>query len=114
MSDHYLLTKDIRIVGWIVLVLALPVALIAALHAPNEYRATLGINALDCDGPFETYLFAAPALLIYGIGLIMTGVRWRRRPNAFVAILCFTICAAVTINVARAVAEDYRQAESCK
>ncbi len=114
MSDHHRLTKWVRIAGWAVLALALPVALLAALHAPNEYRATLGINALDCNGPFETYLFAAPALLVYGIGLIVNGLRWRRPRNAFAAILCFVICTAVAINVARAVAEDHRQAEACE
>jgi hypothetical protein len=100
--------------GWAVLVLGLPLALLAALHPPNEYQATLGINALDCDGPGETYLFALPALLIYGAGLAVNGWRRRKRLNAVTAVVCFAICAAVLVNVARAVQEDRRQAEDCK
>jgi ABC-type proline/glycine betaine transport system permease subunit len=60
-----------RILGSEALILGIPLALLAALHTPDEYEATLGINALDCQGPFETYLFAAPALLIFGVGLVM-------------------------------------------
>lgn len=100
--------------GWAVLALGLPLALIAALHPPNEYRATLGIDALDCQGPFETYLFAVPALLIYGAGLALNARRWRRRRNALAVVLCAAICAAVAVNVARAVAEDRRQAAECE
>ncbi len=107
-------TRAARVLGWGVLVLFLPVAFFAALHPPNEYQATLGLDALDCDGPFETYIFAVPALLIYGVGLFVNGVRWRVRVNAVVALLCFAICTAVIVNVLRAVAESRRQAADCQ
>jgi hypothetical protein len=105
--------RGLRSLGWAVLVLGLPLALLAALHPPNEYQATLGINALDCAGPGETYLFALPALAIYGAGLAVNGWRWRKRLNAVAAVLCLGICAAVVANVARAVHEGQRQAAAC-
>jgi hypothetical protein len=52
------------------------------LCIPNEYEVTLGINVLDCQGPFETYLFAAPTLLVYGVGVIINGAQWRTGSNA--------------------------------
>lgn len=106
--------RGFRVLGWAVLFLGLPLALVAALHPANEYQATLGIDALDCDGPFTTYLFAVPALLIYGVGVLVHGLRWRVRANALIALLCLSICAAVVMNVARAVREDDRQAASCQ
>jgi hypothetical protein len=106
--------KALGILGWAVLLLGLPLALLAALHPPNEYEATLGIIALDCDGPGETYLLALPVLLIYGAGLAVHGPRSRKLLNAMVAVLCFGICAAVAVNVARAVLEERRQAVDCR
>ena len=105
--------RGLRRLGWALLLLGLPLALFAAFHPPNEYRATLGIDALDCQGPFETYLLAVPALLIYGGGLVANARRWRNRWNAIAALLCLAICAAVAVNVARAIAEERRQAAEC-
>ena len=104
--------RGLRSVGLVALVLGLPLALLAALHPPTEYEATLGIDALDCQGPFETYLFAAPALLIYGMGLVINGVRWRYRMNAILTLLCLAICVAVAANVFGAIAEDREQANA--
>ena len=105
--------RGLKLLGWTVLLLGLPLALLAALHPPNEYEATLGINALDCDGPFETYMFAVPALLLYGAGLAMNGMRWRNRINLVLALVCLLICGAVIVNVARAVAEEREQEAEC-
>ena len=102
-----------RILGWGALVLALPIAFMGVLHDPNEYKATLGINALDCDGPAQTYLFAFPTLLIYGLGLILNALRWPRRVNIVAAMLCLGICIATGFNIARADAEQRRQAPFC-
>jgi hypothetical protein len=106
--------RGLRLLGWAILVLGLPVALIAILHSPNEYQATLGIDALDCQGPYETYLFAIPALLVYGAGAALNGLRWRKSLNAIIALLCLAICAAVVVNLGRALQEDQRQATSCR
>jgi predicted membrane protein len=106
--------RALRILGWAILVLGLPLALLAAVHPPNEYQATLGINALDCEGPAETYLFALPALAIYGAGFAVNGWRWRKRLNAVTAVLCLGICAVVVVNVGRALQEDQRQAAACR
>jgi len=99
--------------GWAALLLALPLALVGALLLPNEYEATLGIRALDCDGPLGVYLFAVPALVIYGAGLVINGLRWQRRINLILALACFLICVAVLANVSRAVALDREQAMAC-
>jgi type IV secretory pathway VirB2 component (pilin) len=105
--------QSLRSVGWAALLLALPLALFGALQPPNEYEEALGISALDCDGPFSVYLFAAPALVIYGTGLVINGLRWQRRINLIVALVCFFVCAALLANVARAVAQHREQATAC-
>ena len=105
--------KYLRLLGWGVLLLGLPLAALAALASANEYEAALGVDALDCDGPAGTYLFAVPALLIYGAGLVINGLRWRKRTNLVVAILCLLVCGAVAANVARAVIEDREQTAAC-
>jgi hypothetical protein len=102
-----------RRLGWAVLLLGLPMALYAAIHPPNEYRATLGIDALDCDGPFVTYMLAVPSLLLYGAALIINARQWRKPVNLIVAIACLVICGAVAANLASAIAEDRRQHIEC-
>ena len=104
----------LRILGWAVLLLGLPVALIGALAPPNEYEAIFGIDALDCDGPFGVYLFAVPALFIYGVASVINGLRWRRPKNLAVAIVGILICGSLSVNLARAVAEDRDQAQACQ
>jgi len=103
----------LRLLGWGVLLLGLPLALMAALHPPNEYKAIFGGNSLDCDGPFGTYVVAVPALILYGSGLLINGLRWRKRSSLIVAFLCLVICGAVVANVARAVVEEREQEAAC-
>lgn len=106
--------RGLKLLGWSLLLLGLSVALFGALHPPNEYEAMLGINALDCDGPFGTYIFAVPALVLYGAALVINGLRWRQRNNLVLAILCLFICTAVSANVARAALEDRQQEAACR
>lgn len=84
----YSLTSYMKLVGRAVLILAIPIALLAITHSPNEYQATHGISALDCDGLYETYLFAVPALLIYGSGLIIALRHRAARWNGLIGIAC--------------------------
>jgi hypothetical protein len=100
--------------NWAVLVLGLPLAALAATHPPNEYKATLGIDALDCQGPFETYIVAIPALLLYGAGLISNGLRWRRPAQLVVALLCLLVSGIIALNVAEALTEAERQRAECE
>lgn len=100
--------------GWALLLIGLPLAFLAATHAPNEYQATLGLDALDCDGPLQTYLLAAPVLVLYSAGVVLNAFRWRRCANLVVAILCLGICAVVSIQVVAAVTEGQRQAKACQ
>ena len=95
------------------LLIGLPLAFLAAINSPNEYQATLGLDALDCDGPLQTYLLAAPVLVLYSAGLVLNVRHWRKRANLIAAILCLGICAVVTANVLAAVTEEHRQAEAC-
>ena len=99
--------------GWSLLLIGLPLAFLAATHAPNEYQATLGMDALDCDGPLQTYLLAAPVLVLYLAGFVLNARHWRKRTNLIAAILCLGICAMVTANVLAAVTEGHRQAGAC-
>ena len=99
--------------GWALLVAGLPLAALAAFLPANEYRSALGIDAIDCDGPWNVYLLAAPAALLYGAGLAIHAPHWRRPLNLAAALLCFVICLAVALNVASAVREARAQAEAC-
>lgn len=103
-----------KLLGWAVLLLGLPLAFIAAVNPPNEYEAIFGINALDCDGPMGTYIFAVPALIIYGTALGVQGAQWRKRTKLIVAIVCFVICASVIANVVRAAIEEREQEAACR
>ena len=99
--------------GWALLLVGLPLAAFGAFLPANEYRSTLGIDALDCDGPWTVYLLAVPALLLYGTGLAVNLRRWRLPLNLAAALLCLAICVALAVNLARAVAEQADQAEAC-
>lgn len=101
-------------VGWAVLVLALPVALMGALMPANQYQTALGVDALDCDGPMSVYLFALPALLVYGAGLVINALAWRKRVNMLVALVCAILCGVVAVNLTRTVVLDRQQAAECR
>jgi hypothetical protein len=105
--------RGLKLLGWSLLLLGVPVAFLGVRTPPNEYKATLGVDALDCDGPFAVYLAAFPALILYGTALIIHGLRWRKRTNLVVAVVCFALCIGLVANVGRAVAEDREQGEAC-
>jgi len=105
--------RGLKWLGWAALILGLPLALMGAITPPNEYQATLGIDALDCDGPAGVYLFAVPALLIYGAGLVINGRAWRKGTNLLLALACAVLCIALGMNLARAVIVDRAQAAAC-
>lgn len=105
--------RTVSLLGWGLLLIGLPLAFVAAAHDPNEYQATLGLDALDCDGPLQTYLLAAPVLVLYSAGFVRNAFHWRKRANLVAAILCLAVCAVVTANVLAAVTEGHRQAEAC-
>ena len=100
------------IAGWIILLLALPFALLGAILLPNEYKSW-GLDATDCDGPLGVYLFAVPTLLIYGAGFAANIRRRRRRANLAVAILCLLVCVPSALNLVRAVQEERTQSAEC-
>ena len=102
------------LLGWAALILGLPIAALAVTALPNEYKATLGVDALDCDGPLGVYMFAVPALLLYGTGLIINGRRWRRPLNLIVTAGCLIVCVAVMANLGRAIAEDRAHGVECR
>ena len=106
-------TRGLWLFNWTVLLLGLPLAFFAAAHAPNEYKATLGIDALDCQGPFETYMLAVPALALYCAGSIFNGLKWRQLAHLVVAALCVLVCGAVAINVVKATKEEQLQRDDC-
>ncbi len=94
-----------RRLGFMLLMLALPLALFAMAMPPNEYKAQ-GIDAVDCDGPMSVYLFALPALLIYGAGAVLNGRRYRDRLNLSVSVVCVVLCLLIAANIGRASMEQ--------
>ncbi|MGX1786187.1 hypothetical protein ACWIGM_05590 [Bosea sp. NPDC055332] len=105
--------RGLALFGYAVLALGLPLALIAASLPANEYRDALGIGALDCDGPATIYMFAVPALLIFGSGLVINSMAWRKRWRLALALACALICAALIANLTRAIIQDREQAMAC-
>lgn len=99
--------------GYAVLALGLPLALIAASLPANEYHDALGIDVLDCDGPAAIFIFAVPALLVFGSGLVINGMAWRKRWRLLLALACAVICTALIANLTRAILQDREQAASC-
>lgn len=95
--------------GFGALLLALPLALFAMAVPPNEYKAQ-GIDALDCDGPIGVYLFAIPALLIYGVGAVINGRRYRNRLNLSVSAICVVLCLLMAASIGGAYQEQARMA----
>lgn len=106
--------RGLALFGYAMLALGLPLALIAASLPANEYQDALGIDALDCDGPAAIYIFAIPALLVYGSGLVVNGMAWRGRWRLVLALACALICAALIANLARAIMQDREQATACE
>ncbi|MBY5460275.1 hypothetical protein EHI47_36560 [Rhizobium leguminosarum] len=94
--------------GYLILMLAMPLAAIAVVLPANVYRAQ-GIAAPDCDGPAQVLIFAVPAVLIYGAGALLA-YRAGRRFHRLVSVLCLVIALAAVPNIAEAVHELYRNA----
>ncbi|OHV20121.1 hypothetical protein EOS93_12405 [Rhizobium sp. RMa-01] len=94
--------------GYLVLLLAMPLAALAVVLPANVYRAQ-SIAAPDCDGPLQVLIFALPAVLIYSAGAFLvyrTGRRFRRT----LSLVCLIIALATVPNIAEAVHELYRNA----
>lgn len=94
--------------GYLVLLLATPLAALAVVSPANVYRAQ-GIAAPDCDGPLQVLMSALPALLIYGAGAFLA-YRGGRRFHRVVSLLCLIIALATVPNIAEAARELYRNA----
>jgi len=101
------------VAGWAALLLGLPLALLAAFHPVNEYRAALALEAVDCQGAFETWLLAVPVLVLYGAALLLHARRWRQPASLAVILLSLLLCGLVAANLVRAVAEQRHQEAAC-
>lgn len=99
---------------YILLVIALPLAVLAAVLPANSYKAQ-GIAALDCDGPMSVIIFALPALLIYGGGAILLYRDRNRRVHRIAALCCLLVSLVIAWNLIDAVREAYGAAsiEAC-
>lgn len=105
--------RGLALFGYAILALGLPLALIAASLPANEYQDALGIDALDCDGPAAIFIFAVPALLVFGSGLVINAMAWRKRWRLLLALACALICVALIANLTRAIIQDREQAAAC-
>lgn len=94
--------------GYLVLLLAMPLAALALVLPANVYRAQ-GIAAPDCDGPLQILIFAIPAILIYGAGAFLA-YRAGQRFHTILSVLCLLVALATVPNIAEAVHELYRNA----
>ncbi len=65
------------IVGYLILLLAMPLPALAVVLPANAYRAQ-GIDAPDCDGPLQVLIFALPVVLFYGVGTLLVSRAGRR------------------------------------
>jgi hypothetical protein len=103
-----------RMALYLVLIAALPLAVLTAVLPANSYKAQ-GITALDCDGPIAVFIIALPALLIYGTGTILLYRDRSRRFHRVAALCCLLVSLAIGWNFIAAVLESYGDAsiEAC-
>ena len=101
--------RNLGCLGYAILLAALPLAFLGAIALVNEYKSS-GLNAADCDGPGTVLMFSIPAVVIYGIGAVLNGRRFRNRRNMIVALLCLALCAGLSFKVAAALDEQARMA----
>jgi hypothetical protein len=94
--------------GYLVLLIAMPLAALAVVLPANVYRAQ-GIAAPDCDGPLQVLIFALPAVLIYGAGAFLA-YRAGGRLHRAVSLICLIVALATLPNIAEAAHELYRNA----
>jgi len=99
---------------YLTLIAALPVAVLATVLPVNSYQAQ-GIDALDCDGPISVFIFALPALLLYGAGAILLYRTRNRRFHLAAALCCLLVFCSVGWNAAAALRHSYGAAsvEAC-
>ena len=97
--------RNLGCLGFAVLIAALPLAFFGAIALVNEYKSW-GLNAADCDGPGTVLMFSIPAVVIYGIGAVVNGRRFRKRLNLIVALLCLVLCAGLAFKIAAALDEQ--------
>ncbi|MBY4610300.1 hypothetical protein K6M90_21885 [Rhizobium sp. 9T] len=94
------------VAGYLILLLAMPLAALAVVLPANVYRAQ-GIDAPDCDGPLQVLIFALPVVLIYGVGALLV-YRAGRRFHRLLPPLCLIIALSAVPNIAEAVHELHR------
>lgn len=104
-----------RIATYILLITALPLALLATVLPANSYKDQ-GIAALDCDGPISVVIFALPALLIYAGGAVLLYRDRSRRLHRAAALCCLLVSLAIAWNFIAAMRESYGDAsvEACR
>ncbi|RFB90155.1 hypothetical protein B5K11_18985 [Rhizobium leguminosarum bv. trifolii] len=96
------------VAGYLILLLAMPLAALAVVLPANFYRAQ-GIDAPDCDGPLQVLIFALPVVLIYGVGTFLV-YRAGRRFHRLISLLCLIIALSAVPNIVEAVHELHRNA----
>ncbi|ANL35752.1 hypothetical protein [Rhizobium phaseoli] len=91
------------VAGYLILLLAMPLAALAVVLPANVYRAQ-GIDAPDCDGALQVLIFALPVVLIYGAGALLL-YRAGRRFHRLVSLLCLITALSAVPNIVEAVHE---------
>jgi len=95
-----------RVIHTIAILLGLPFAIIGAILPVNEYAAfDDGLtSAIDCDGPMNVLIFAAPTFIFYASNAV--GLFWVRqralRWHMAMSLFCLMVSLAVLPNAVRA------------
>lgn len=104
MTEQQQPRRLMAVLGYVGLVVALPIALFGLMPA-NEYTAWGGA-CIDCDGPGPVLFFGILGLAIYGAGAVINGRHFRKPLRLLVAGTCMLACLALIANVADAIREQ--------
>lgn len=104
MEERSSARRPWAILGYAVLVLALPIAVLGLMPA-NEYKAWGG-GGIDCDGPGPVLFFGTAALAVYLAGALLNGRHFRKPARLLISAACVLVCLALVPNVVDAVREQ--------
>ncbi len=95
-----------KIITWSPLV-SLPLAFLSWVIPINEYKS-MGISAIDCDGPLGVMIFALPALIISLIGTLFFVISLFKNFKKLYIVLFFISLLSLSIAFTRVV-EAYKE-----
>lgn len=104
MQEQNRVRRPWAVLGYAVLVLALPIAFLGLMPA-NEYKAWGG-GGIDCDGPGPVLFFGIAAIAVYLTGALLNGRHFRKPARLLISAACVLVCLALVPNVVDAFREQ--------